>query len=75
MDAAHLSQTFYLLCAELGLGAFVTAAINGADIDDRLGLEQFEESALAICGCGTPSPSPSGLDPEFLPYVPRETQI
>ena len=30
MDAAHLSQTFYLLCADLGLGAFVTAAINNA---------------------------------------------
>src|SRR5207244_614448 len=37
MDAAHLSQTFYLLCADLGLGAFVTAAINNADIDERLG--------------------------------------
>jgi len=75
MDAAHLSQTFYLLCAELGLGAFVTAAINGADIDERLGLEPFEESALAICGCGTPPRNPRGIDPSFEPYVPRETQI
>jgi putative peptide maturation dehydrogenase len=75
MDAAHLSQTFYLLCAELGLGAFVTAAINGVDIDERLGLEPFEESALAICGCGMPAREPRGLDPEFEPYVPRETKI
>jgi putative peptide maturation dehydrogenase len=75
MDAAHLSQTFYLLCAELGLGAFVSAAINGADIDERLGLEPFEESALAICGCGTPAAPVTDIDPEFLPYVPRETQI
>lgn len=75
MDAAHLSQTFYLLCAELGLGAFVTAAINGADVDERLGLEPFVESALAICGCGTPSREPAGLDPVFEPYVPRETEI
>jgi len=27
-DAAHLSQTLYLVCAELGLGAFVSAAIT-----------------------------------------------
>jgi putative peptide maturation dehydrogenase len=75
MDAAHLSQTFYLLCAELGLGAFVTAAINGADIDERLGLEPFEEGALAICGCGTPGEPVIGIDPTFRPYVPRETRL
>jgi putative peptide maturation dehydrogenase len=75
MDAAHLSQTFYLLCAELGLGAYVTAAINNADIDERLGLEPFEEGALAICGCGTPGAREIGIDPEFQPFVPRETEI
>ena len=32
MDSAHLSQTFYLTAAHLGLGAFYTAAINDADI-------------------------------------------
>jgi putative peptide maturation dehydrogenase len=75
MDVAHLSQTFYLLCAELGLGAFVTSAINGPDIDERLGFEPFAEGALAICGCGTPPATGSGVDPEFLPYIPRETEI
>lgn len=75
MDAAHLSQTFYLLCAELGVGAFVTGAINSADVDERLGLEAFAEGALAICGCGTPGAPALGLDPDFLPYVPRQTQI
>jgi putative peptide maturation dehydrogenase len=75
MDAAHLSQTFYLLCAELGVGAFVTGAINSADIDERLGLAPFAEGALAICGCGTPGAPTLGLDPEFLPYVPRQTRI
>jgi putative peptide maturation dehydrogenase len=73
LDAGHLSQTLYLVCAELGLGAFVTAAINGADIEDRLGLEPFTEGVLVVCGCGRPAAAPSELEPEFLPYVPRET--
>lgn len=75
MDAAHLSQTFYLVCADLGLGAFVTAAINGANIEERLGLDGFGEGALAVCGCGVPAGVPSRLEPEFLPYVPGETML
>ena len=35
IDAGHLSQTLYLVATELGLGAFVTAAINGANVEDR----------------------------------------
>ena len=72
MDAAHLSQTFYLVCADLGLGAFVTAAINGANIEERLGLDGFGEGALAVCGCGVPAGGASPLEPEFLPYIPGE---
>jgi putative peptide maturation dehydrogenase len=75
LDAGHLSQTLYLVCAELGLGAFVTAAVNGANIEERLGLEPFSEGVLAVCGCGRPGTAPSELEPEFLPYVPRETAI
>lgn len=52
MDAGHLSQTFYLVCTELGLGAFVTTAINGANVEDALGLDAYAEGVLAICGCG-----------------------
>jgi putative peptide maturation dehydrogenase len=66
MDAAHLSQTFYLVAAELGLGAFVTAAINGADAEERLGLDGFSEGTLALLGCGRPG-ARTELDPEFLP--------
>jgi putative peptide maturation dehydrogenase len=73
MDAGHLSQTFYLVCAELGLGAFVTAAINAATIDERLGLDGFGQGALAIVGCGRPADRRSALEPAFAPYVPRET--
>ena len=68
LDAGHLSQTFYLVCAQLGLGAFVAGAINDATIDERLGLRSFEAGSLAICGCG--KPESSGLEPVFVPFVP-----
>jgi hypothetical protein len=53
----------------------VTAAINGANIEERLGLDPFTEGAVAVCGCGRPTLASSELEPEFLPYVPRETTI
>lgn len=74
MDAAHLAQTFYLVCTELGLGAFVTAAVNGANIEEQLGLDPFTEGALAMCGCGRPA-ARGELDAEFEPFVPRKTVI
>lgn len=74
MDAAHLSQTFYLVCAELGLGAFFTAAINSVNIDRKLGLDGIQEGAIAICGCGKQLKK-NEFDPEFLPYVPREKKL
>lgn len=72
MDAAHLSQTLYLVATELGLGAFVTAAINNADIEDRLGLDGYREGVLAVTGCGRRAVEPSSFDPEFLPLSPRK---
>jgi putative peptide maturation dehydrogenase len=74
MDAAHLTQTFYLVCTELGLGAFVTAAVNGVNIEERLGLDAFAEGALAMCGCGHPAAEDTP-DSDFDPYVPRTTVI
>jgi putative peptide maturation dehydrogenase len=67
MDAAHLSQTLYLVCTELGLGAFVTAAVNNADIDERLGLDGYGEGAVAVCGLGIPAAEQSPFDPVFEP--------
>ena len=52
MDAAHLSQTLYLVSTELGLRAFVTVAINGRDIEERLGLDGIGEGVIAMTGCG-----------------------
>jgi putative peptide maturation dehydrogenase len=71
MDAAHLSQTLYLVAADLGLGAFVTAAVNGANIEDRLGLDGFREGVLAVSGFGRRTAEASPLEPDFAPYVPR----
>lgn len=75
MDAAHLSQTFYLVCTDLGLGAFVTAAVNATNVERRLALDGFAEGAIAICGCGAPRAGTSRLDPRFLPFVPRTTDV
>lgn len=65
MDAAHLSQTLYLVATELGLGAFVTVVINGRDIEDRLGLDGIENGVVAVCGCGPRSGRSSPLEPEY----------
>ena len=67
MDIAHLSQTFYLTCAALKLGAFFTAAINHHNIEKTLGLDGYSEGVLGICGCGIPGAPPNYLDPAFEP--------
>jgi SagB-type dehydrogenase family enzyme len=77
MDAGHLSQTFYLVCADLGIGSFVTAAINSDNIESRLGLDRFAEGAILISGCGAPIEAGelgSGLDPQFQAFEPREAR-
>jgi putative peptide maturation dehydrogenase len=77
MDAAHLSQTMYLVATDLGLGAFVTAAINNVNIDEKLGLDGVTEAAIAINGCGKvltdrlSNPHSNDLEPQYLPYQPR----
>lgn len=70
MDAAHLSQTLYLVATDLELGAFVTAAINNRDVEDRLGLDGVAQGVLAACGVGVPAERPSPFDPRFLPLEP-----
>jgi putative peptide maturation dehydrogenase len=71
MDAGHLSQTFSLVCTELGLGAFVTAAVNDANAEERLGLDSAQEGVLAVVGCGVRSATPTDLEPEFVPLRRR----
>lgn len=52
LDAGHLSQTFYLAATELGLGAFVTAAINDASGERLFGLDGLDIAPVAVCGLG-----------------------
>lgn len=52
LETGHLSQNLYLTATELGLGAFVTAAINDADIEEALGLDPLQEGPMAVCGFG-----------------------
>ncbi|HEY0229849.1 MAG TPA: putative peptide maturation dehydrogenase [Dokdonella sp.] len=56
LDVGHLSQTLYLAATELGLGAFITAAINEVDIEEAFGLDPLEEGPLAVCGFGIRAP-------------------
>ena len=52
LEAGHLSQTLYLAATEVGLGAFITAAINEKPLERALGLDPLREGALAVCGFG-----------------------
>ena len=52
LDAGHLSQNLYLSATELGLGAFVTAAINETAVERAFGLDPLHEGVLAVCGFG-----------------------
>jgi putative peptide maturation dehydrogenase len=65
LDIGHLSQTAYLLATELGLGAFVTAAINEAQIEEALGLDPMVEGPLAVSGFGFRAAAQA--NPEFDP--------
>ena len=75
MDAAHLSQTHYLVCAELGLGAFVTGAFNTVNIEERLQLDGFSEGPVLISGFGVPAERHLGWEPEFQAYTPRKARL
>jgi putative peptide maturation dehydrogenase len=72
MDAAHLSQTLYLVSAELGLGAFVTLAVNGRDVEARLGLDGVAEGVIAMAGLG---PRLEGGSPREPRWAKRLEQI
>jgi len=52
LDVGHLSQAQYLAATELGLAAFITAAINEVDIELAFGLDPLEEGPLAVTGFG-----------------------
>jgi putative peptide maturation dehydrogenase len=75
MDAGHLSQSFYLVCTDLGLACSVTDVINGGNIEEALGVDGLDEGAIALLTCGLPTAQRSPLEPEFEAYVPGKTRI
>jgi putative peptide maturation dehydrogenase len=70
LDLGHLSQTLYLLCADLGLGAFFTAACNESDIERALAVDGIGEAALAVGGMGIPAPDADAMGFRSEPYAP-----
>jgi putative peptide maturation dehydrogenase len=74
LDAAHLSQTFYLVCSDLGLGSFFVAH-DGAAIERTLSLDGIEEGSIALVGCGVPTSAGADHGIDFLPFEPGKTVI
>ncbi len=52
LDVGHLSQMLYLAACEIGLAAFITAAVNEVDIESEFGLDPMLEGVIAIGGFG-----------------------
>lgn len=52
LDAGHISHAVQTCATEAGLGAFITAAINEADVDAAFGLDGISQGAVAVCGVG-----------------------
>lgn len=69
LDVGHLSQTMYLSAADLGLGAFVTAAINDHAIEQALGLQTLKEGAIAIVGFGPRLPVNTTMELDNLTLI------
>jgi putative peptide maturation dehydrogenase len=73
LEAGHLSQTFYLLCTELGLGAWVSSTLDEEVLERALGLDPLFEGVIAACGCGRPNTGNGDelLQPTFVPLDQR----
>ncbi|WP_282268271.1 nitroreductase family protein [Stenotrophomonas sp. PS02298] len=52
LEAGHLSQALYMSATEMGLGAYVTCAINEALLEQVFGLDPMTEGVLPVCGFG-----------------------
>lgn len=73
LDVGHLSQTMYLAATELGLAAFITAAVNEIDIEQAFGLDPLEEGPLAVTGFGIRTAERSEVEFDPLHAVWKET--
>lgn len=52
LDVGHVSQALYAAATKRGLGAFVTAAINEAEVETVLQFDPMVDGVLAVCGFG-----------------------
>lgn len=52
VEAGHVAQNLYLAAAELGLGCYITLAINESLIDECLQFDGIQQGVLAIAGAG-----------------------
>ena len=52
LEAGHASQNLYLSATDVGLGAFITAAINEKEIEAAFGLDPLREGVLCVNGVG-----------------------
>ncbi len=75
MDAAHLSQTFYLVATDLNLGTVFSADINTSRIEEALGLDGYREGPVGICACGAKPATGADRGLDFKPFVPRKTRL
>jgi putative peptide maturation dehydrogenase len=71
LDVGHLSQTMYLSATELGLGCFVTAAINDRAVEQALALPPLREGAIALVGFGARAATMTTMELDvFAPVTP-----
>lgn len=75
LDVGHLSQTMYLSATELGLGCFVTAAINDRDVEKALDLPPLREGAIALVGFGPRAAEMKTLELDVFDPVTPGTSV
>lgn len=71
MDVGHVAQTFHLVGANIGLGTFITAAVDAPSAEALIDVDGLSEGAIAFLGCGHPSGERSVLDRDPIPYSPK----
>jgi SagB-type dehydrogenase family enzyme len=55
LDAGHLGQTFHLVCTNIGLAPFTTAAVRGTEIEALVGLDGVSEIVVYAAASGRPT--------------------
>jgi putative peptide maturation dehydrogenase len=75
LEAGHVAQNLYLAATELGLGAFVTAAINEVAIERACELDALDESPLAVCGLGQRAETKTTVEFDPLGRIWNDDQL